>query len=82
MDGIRNRIWLIRSTRAYPEDMVAGRDDMPEIEDEDMALISRLTDFLGVNYYNRLRVGRSDGAAAEGERTAMGWLVEPKGLRF
>ena len=83
VDGIRNRIWLDPLYKgAYPEDMVreAG-DDMPEIEDGDMALISRPTDFLGVNYYNPDYVSADPEAPQpEGERTAMGWLVEPKGL--
>jgi beta-glucosidase len=83
VDGIRNRIWLDPLYKGeYPEDMVRGAgDDMPAIEEGDMALISRPTDFLGVNYYNPDYVSADpDAPRPEGERTAMGWLVEPKGL--
>jgi beta-glucosidase len=83
VDGVRNRVWLDPLYKGeYPEDMVreAG-DDMPAIEEGDMALISRPTDFLGVNYYNPDYVSADpDAPQPEGERTAMGWLVEPKGL--
>jgi beta-glucosidase len=88
-DGITNR-WFADPIfkGCYPEDMVreAG-DDMPAIEDGDMALISRPTDFLGLNYYNPNYVKAGDDsphgtgpAWPEGERTAMGWIVEPRGL--
>ncbi len=46
-----------------------------------MALISRSTDFLGVNFYNPDYVSADpDAPQPDGERTAMGWLVEPQGL--
>jgi beta-glucosidase len=83
-DGLRNRLWLDALYRgAYPEDMVRELEgEMPAIEEGDMALISRPTDFLGVNYYNPDYVSKDPAARQpDGERTAMGWLVEPAGLR-
>ncbi len=82
-DGLRNRWWLDPLYRgAYPEDIVRDvEDDMPVVEDGDMALISRPTDFLGVNFYNPDYVSADpDAPQPDGERTAMGWLVEPRGL--
>ena len=82
-DGFRNRWFADPVYRGeYPEDMVEEvGDDMPEIEPGDMALISRPTDFLGLNYYNPDYVSADpDAPQPEGERTAMGWLVEPQGL--
>ena len=83
-DGVRNR-WFADPVfhGSYPEDMVeAFGDDVPEIESGDMELISRPTDFLGINYYNPDYVSADDNAPQpEGERTAMGWIVEPRGLK-
>jgi beta-glucosidase len=82
-DGLRNRIWLDPLYKGtYPDDIAREvEDDMPAIEEGDMALISRPTDFLGVNYYNPDYVSKDSNAPQpDGERTAMGWLVEPKGL--
>jgi len=88
-DGVANRWFLDPVFRGeYPDDIVRRYgDDMPEIEPEDMALISRPTDFLGINYYNPTYVKADDDAPfgqgpawPEGERTATGWLVEPRGL--
>lgn len=84
-------------TGRYPADMVAwfGSAMFP-IEDGDTKLISAAQDFLGVNYYTRehVRARRDDdpaephpqvGAASlvpDGvPQTAMGWGVEPDGLR-
>lgn len=88
-DGIANRWFLDPVFRgAYPDDIAAmAGDDMPVVEPEDMELISRPTDFLGINYYNPTYVKANDDspygqgpAWPEGERTAMGWPVEPAGL--
>ena len=83
-DGIRNR-WFIDPIckGEYPEDMIREfGDDVPEIEPGDMELISRPTDFMGLNYYNPDYVSaKEDAPQPEGERTAMGWLVEPRGLK-
>lgn len=90
-DGLSNRWFLDPVFRgAYPEDMVEEfGDDMPEIWDDDLALISRDIDFLGVNYYTPayVKAGAESGpfgdpsARPDGERTAMDWLVEPRGLK-
>ncbi|HEV2127772.1 MAG TPA: GH1 family beta-glucosidase [Thermomicrobiales bacterium] len=83
-DGEQNRWFLDPVFRGgYPEDMVREYgDDVPEIADGDMALISRPTDFLGINYYNPTYVSADEDAPQpDGERTEMGWLVEPEGLK-
>lgn len=89
-DGLSNR-WFLDPVfnGEYPEDMIeAFGDDAPDIQPGDMELISRPTDFLGVNYYTPTYVKAGvenpfgdQSIAPEGERTAMGWLVEPRGLR-
>ena len=69
----------------YPEEGVRSWGwRREEIRPEDMAVISRPIDFLGVNYYTR-RIVRSPllppaPDAASDERTAMGWEVYPDGL--
>jgi beta-glucosidase len=93
-DGYLNRWFLDPVLRgAYPEDMVAlyearyGAFDA--VRDGDLEVISAPIDFLGVNYYNPMRV-RDDAAdvplgvellPGEGETTGMGWEVDPEGLR-
>jgi beta-glucosidase len=58
------------------------------VRDGDLAVISRPIDFLGVNYYNPMRVRPADAPplhvadARPGlPTTAMGWEIEPDGLR-
>ncbi len=89
-DGLSNR-WFLDPvfSGSYPDDMVDEfGDDMPAIHDGDLALISRDTDFLGVNYYMPIYVKAGveepfgdPSIAPDHERTAMGWLVEPRGLK-
>jgi beta-glucosidase len=83
--------------RGYPEDMQTLYSAvLPEIDSHDLDMIATPTDFLGVNFYfpavvravpheiNPLGVAQrsADEAAAEGkEITAMGWEVNPAGLR-
>lgn len=88
-DGYTNRWFLDPLFRGrYPEDLLdwfAG--DMLEPQPDDLAVISRPVDFLGVNYYTR-NVCRADKSAflharfvtMPGEHTAMGWEVYPEGL--
>lgn len=59
----------------------------PPVQGDDMAVISRPIDFLGLNYYTRAVVA-ADGAngfrevSLPGvERTTMGWEVSPQGLQ-
>jgi beta-glucosidase len=87
-DGLRNRWFLDPVLRGrYPDDVVAMvEQDLPAIEDWDLATISAPIDFLGVNYYRRhiVRAGE-DGTpvtfdARTAERTDMGWEVYPEGL--
>ena len=89
-DGFGNRWFLDPVIRgAYPDDMTALFGPIaPTVEPDDMVIISRPTDFLGVNYYSPTYVRFAANAPMqtasverEGERTAMGWLVEPQGLR-
>jgi len=77
---------------AYPEDMVARYErevgPLEAVQDGDLETIQAPIDFLGVNYYNPMRVEPSAGVAAArpGRRvgrpiTGMGWEIEPAGLR-
>jgi beta-glucosidase len=89
-DGYINRWFLDPLLRgAYPEDMVdLYGPNFPEPAADDMALINRPIDFLGVNYYTRqvVRAGRPGDLAdtadvrMPGEHTEMGWEVYPAGL--
>lgn len=92
MDGFMNRWYLDALVHGrYPDDMVRlFGDAMPEIAEGDMALISRPTDLLGVNYYTRSVVEADPTAApllarqvvpAGAPVTAMGWEVYPAGIR-
>lgn len=89
-DGLSNRWFLDPVFKgSYPEDMVEEfGDDMPEVHPGDMELMSRETDFLGVNYYmpSYVKAGVENAffdpsLAPDYERTATGWLVEPRGLK-
>jgi beta-glucosidase len=93
-DGYMNRWFLDPIFRgAYPEDMLGTYEGcfgpLDAIEDGDMATISAPMDFLGVNYYNPMRIRTNAGdlplqvelAEPEGPRTGMGWEVDPDGLR-
>lgn len=89
-DGLSNRWFLDPVFKgSYPEDMVEEfGDDMPEVQEGDLDLASRGSDFLGVNYYmpSYVKAGVENPffdptIAPDYERTATGWLVEPRGLR-
>lgn len=96
-DGIRNR-WILDPLfgRGYPEDVMArhvelGRID-PErlVRDDDLAVIARPVDVLGLNYYTRLDIaagGEEDetspvapGPNPPPGHTEMGWEVAPAAL--
>jgi len=90
-DGALNR-WFLDPVfgREYPADLVERFGDaMPEIRPGDFDVIARETDFLGINSYNPMHVrhdpngllGVFGEAPVGGDRTAMGWIVEPDGLR-
>jgi beta-glucosidase len=94
MDGYLNRWFLDPLFRGgYPADMVEvyegrfGRLDA--VRDGDLDLISQPIEFLGVNYYSPQRVRHAAGAGPlELEAavpvppvTAMGWEIDPDGLR-
>lgn len=89
VDGFANRWFLDPVMKgAYPQDMLdVFGDSAPEVAPGDLDLITRPTDFLGINSYNP-QYARADpdspfGANVvdrDGERTAMGWIVEPQGF--
>ncbi len=91
LDGLWHR-WYLDPLfgRPYPEDAQAVLRLPPElVRDRDLATIATPTDFLGINYYSRVRVKAGAGRGPEprvmrprGRRlTAMGWEVYPEGLR-
>lgn len=88
-DGFMNRWFLDPVMKgAYPADMLElYGDNAPDVESGDMELISRPTDFLGINTYFPTYVKADpegffgvSPVEPEGERTATGWIVEPKGF--
>lgn len=92
IDGYANRWFLDALYRgAYPDDVVRlFGDAMPEIAENDMALISQPTDLLGINYYTRTVVAYDERelplqatrtVPAGTPVTATGWEVYPRGIR-
>ena len=93
-DGCWNRWFLDALFKAsYPEDMqrwYRGKGIvLPEIREGDMELISRETDFLGLNYYYSYFIGAGEDRwplcvrsvrPADREKTAMGWPICPEGF--
>ncbi len=89
-DLLHNRLFADPVLRGeYPDIGMLGVPDLP-IADGDLALISRPSDFYGVNYYNPTRVGAAppdspipfdllpiDGAPT----TGFDWTIDPQGLR-
>jgi beta-glucosidase len=89
LDGQRHRWYLDPLYRgAYPDDITPLVQMPPDlIRSGDMAIIGTSTDFLGANYYTRVRVragrkGPLDPVKAKprGNLTTMGWEVYPEGL--
>lgn len=89
-DGVLNK-WFLDPLYGYkyPKDMVdLNKDAFPKIEDGDMEIIARPTDFLGVNYYSPSIVRSSITSPLRTERVApenakftqMGWTIYPEGL--
>lgn len=93
MDGWRNR-WILDPVLrgSYPEDTLAdverGVGPATWLRDGDLATIAAPMDFLGVNFYWRMRVEAGDDGDVLGVRqaepvpplTAMGWEVVPDRL--
>jgi beta-glucosidase len=91
-DGFVNRWFLDPVFRgAYPADMVELYErevgPLDAIQAGDLATIATPLDFLGVNYYNPMRVRPDDDgplrvtdAAAAAPVTGMGWEIDPEGL--
>jgi beta-glucosidase len=88
-DGFINRWFLdpLYSGR-YPDDIrELFEGQMVEPQADDMAIISRPFDFLGINYYTRIVCKAGQDAPLRvatveqrGEHTEMGWEVYPEGL--
>ena len=89
-DGERNRLFLDAIFKGrYPADVRRAHDSETKgfafVKDGDMATIAAPIDFLGINYYMSQRVsrgpdGRPEVQPAQGDTTAMGWLIDPAGL--
>jgi beta-glucosidase len=88
VDGFNNR-WFADPLfkGCYPQDMVDFfGEHMCEASDEDLAVISRPIDFLGVNFYTRHLIGAGNGFFGESyhdsgnPRTDIGWEVYPQAL--
>jgi beta-glucosidase len=88
-DGFSNRWFLDPVFKGKdPEDMCAVFGaQVPRVEANDLSVISRPIDFLGINYYSRNLVAADPDAPMgvrslhpEGEYTAMDWEVFPQGL--
>lgn len=65
----------------YPAD--PGIAHYPEVREGDMALIRQPLDFLGINYYTRSWISRSEPAVPAPKllgETDMGWEIYPDGL--
>jgi beta-glucosidase len=89
-DGHTNRWWLDPlHGRGYPPDMVDVYGIEPAVRSRDLEVVAAPLDFLGVNYYFRMRVAADETVATLGYRpvpvegaatTALGWEVHPQGL--
>ncbi|HSQ59982.1 MAG TPA: GH1 family beta-glucosidase [Acidobacteriota bacterium] len=96
VDGSMNRWYLDPLFRGrYPDDAIAERmrrghlesARLPFVREGDMRVIATPVDFLGVNYYSPVTVRAGDAgepvgveSGDPGERTDMGWAVDPRGL--
>jgi beta-glucosidase len=94
MDGHLNRWFLDPLLRgSYPDDMVGVYEGLfgppDSVRDGDLEIIHAPIDFLGVNYYNPERITaaptdlplQARRVPAPPPTTAMGWEVDPDGLR-
>ena len=90
-DGWMTRWFLDPAAgKGYPADMVQlYGSSAPDVVTSDLESIAAPTDFLALNYYFPAYVKNTPGNPVlgfapvdtiAGERTATGWLVEPKGL--
>jgi beta-glucosidase len=92
LDAHQNRWFLDPVLRgAYPSDLLEHYEHtfgpLPLLNPEDMDVISRPIDFLGVNYYSPTTVRESvesplqaEAVTPRGHTTAMGWAVDATGL--
>ncbi len=92
MDAHQNRWFLDPVLRgSYPGELLEHYErtfgPLPQLNPEDMDVISRPIDFLGVNYYSPTTVRESaesplqaEAVTPRGHTTAMGWAVDAGGL--
>jgi beta-glucosidase len=90
-DGHTNRWWLDPlHGRGYPADMLDVYRVEPPALAGDLDTIATPLDFVGVNYYFRMRVAADPTVATLGYRqvpvddaavTALGWEIHPQGLQ-
>ncbi|MGN6484491.1 MAG: family 1 glycosylhydrolase, partial [Thermomicrobiales bacterium] len=89
-DGFTNR-WFLDPVfgRGYPQDMVdLFGEAAPDVQPGDFDIITRPTDFLGINTYQPTYVrfdptgmmGQVGMVHVDGEYTAMDWIVKPEGF--
>jgi beta-glucosidase len=93
IDGLHNRMFLDPVLRgSYPDDVradLASLSDFSFLRDGDLQVTSEPLDFLGVNYYTGHTVragpypasGQVEFVSTDRPTTAMGWEVNPDGLR-
>ncbi len=91
VDGEQNRLFLDPIFHGeYPQDVRtrygAATRDFAFVRDHDLSVIHAPFDFLGVNYYTPtvISAGPNDGLILReptGPKTAMGWAIDPAGLR-
>ena len=88
-DGFFNRWYLDPLFKgSYPQDMWEGyAENVPDVQEGDLEIMSTPIDFMGVNYYSRAVLEYQEGdfpnfrnPQFEAERTDMGWEVYPQGL--
>jgi beta-glucosidase len=93
LDGFHNR-WFLDGVfrRRYPEDMVGELERrygvVPDVDESELAALSDLGDFVGVNFYTRIRARANPGSSlfgadelpSSGAVTAMGWEIVPEAL--
>ena len=89
-DGFQNRWYLDALFKgAYPSDMLAlYGEQLPDIQEGDLATINTPIDYLGVNFYRRSVMAEGNEVppinyqrvSPEGLYTEMDWEVSPQGL--
>lgn len=91
-DSFNNRWFLDPVLKGkYPEDLLQlyrEKELLPDINEEDLKIMSEPTDFLGINFYSRAVIKHNDKAYplpveyvdTNNDKTEMGWEVYPEAL--